>query len=721
MSNHHKLEKILSKYRSIISCNTSNEPKPLLNSFNLFIPAYQRPYSWLNKNIRQLLDDLFFQIRWNPNEDYFLGMIFTCKKNDSSIDNTIFEIIDGQQRITTIYLILWCLKNYLVNDVERSFFNNEIKKIHLTSELEQDNKILQAVNKKNYHELNAMFNKNKKEKQNDLLYVDQINQFQRAIKFINKYLLDKNKKDLLNYIFDNVKVLHVICEPNDLIADQFFGSLNGKGLKLDQVDLLKNTFIQPYMMGGKKDLNLFKDKWAKIIISTNNHLDKEINHYFTSKLKKKIPPSKLNYEIQQNIQYDSIKKEFEKMCDFFQKYSSIICSKTNNPKINFYIKLNKKFNFDRYKELLFMSIMKTNDFDIEKNKNISKSLETFLENLFKINFIYLKLFGLQVSRFLSDVIQNKEFKEKNICDNAKLLSNKLKNILDGNDEISDYFRSYNFSDLSYDSKNKNGVKILRLLKLISTTYNNDVKDMEYQKAYEFLDYDLEHIVPKSLKKTLFYNENHKPIKWWKLANNNEIEFINDSFDNIFQDKEFNKKYSIDKRGMKEKVFCNMLNEPFNIQLKTSIDNKGKGCYCKLTIEELSNHFSMRNVKKNNNELNKALCWFIPSKLLEQNILSENDYSYSNVWQKIENYLVDRLLNLKIWSLKEWEENKAINGYLNNLIETSYDKKIIKSFNDFTIIKLIKNNRNKVIHDQQTDKIDEQLIPAIKEIVKKYCI
>ena len=66
------------------------------------IPIYQRAYSWEIKHLDQFLDDIDLHLNSIPQEDYqFLGMVvYVEKENKKEI-----EIIDGQQRVTTFYLM----------------------------------------------------------------------------------------------------------------------------------------------------------------------------------------------------------------------------------------------------------------------------------------------------------------------------------------------------------------------------------------------------------------------------------------------------------------------------------------------------------------------------------------------------------------------------------------------------------------------------------------
>lgn len=75
---------------------------------DFLIPDYQRPYAWGESECQTLWDDIFAfaipdddQEKFNPSDEYYLGPIVTFKN-----DNGQQEIIDGQQRLTTLMLLL---------------------------------------------------------------------------------------------------------------------------------------------------------------------------------------------------------------------------------------------------------------------------------------------------------------------------------------------------------------------------------------------------------------------------------------------------------------------------------------------------------------------------------------------------------------------------------------------------------------------------------------
>ena len=84
------------------------EISKIFNEDTYIIPIYQRNYAWEEKEIYQLLDDII-----SAEENYYLGTLIVNKKDDNN-----YEVIDGQQRLTTLYL----LGIFLNNNIELIIF-----------------------------------------------------------------------------------------------------------------------------------------------------------------------------------------------------------------------------------------------------------------------------------------------------------------------------------------------------------------------------------------------------------------------------------------------------------------------------------------------------------------------------------------------------------------------------------------------------------------------
>ncbi|WP_144118315.1 DUF262 domain-containing protein [Catellatospora sichuanensis] len=84
--------------------------------FRFSIPEYQRPYAWEREQAEQLLDDLTESLDRDPDEPYFLGSVVLVKRSG----HAEAEVIDGQQRLTTLTILLAILRDLTDNDELRS-------------------------------------------------------------------------------------------------------------------------------------------------------------------------------------------------------------------------------------------------------------------------------------------------------------------------------------------------------------------------------------------------------------------------------------------------------------------------------------------------------------------------------------------------------------------------------------------------------------------------
>lgn len=162
-----------------------------LFELNLAIPDYQRPYKWKDKNIHQLIDDIIFVAGNKKNYSIGSVVLFNANKKEERLIDDIFDMVDGQQRLTTLTILLHCCK---VN------INLPLLKSNYKSPISQAN----IINTK------KIINSRKSELTNEVV----------------QYIVDK--------CYLNVFILSKEAE-----AFQFFDSQNSRGLDLMPHDLLK--------------------------------------------------------------------------------------------------------------------------------------------------------------------------------------------------------------------------------------------------------------------------------------------------------------------------------------------------------------------------------------------------------------------------------------------------------------------------------------------------
>ena len=187
---------------------------------NLSIPDYQRPYKWTVKNVQQLIDDLLAHFR--DSKVYRIGTIVLYKNGDKS------EIVDGQQRLTTLSLVLHKLGR---------------KDILFLQE-----KLSHSISKFNIIE---------------------------NYKFINSYNFPLGFEE---YILETCEMVRIKLDDLDE-AFQFFDSQNSRGKPLESYDLLKAYHLREMKNKPKEIVHHCVERWEKSALSQEiNNLDKIINY-----------------------------------------------------------------------------------------------------------------------------------------------------------------------------------------------------------------------------------------------------------------------------------------------------------------------------------------------------------------------------------------------------------------------------------------------------------
>lgn len=172
-------------------------------NFTYQIPIYQRNYAWEDTEINALVKDVLDSYEKNQNSVYYIGTLVTYKRGDN-----LFEVIDGQQRLTTINLILKALGFNPTNKLtysSRPISKDTIEKLPNVPEI-YDEGI-----------------------KNGFSYA------QNAIDNID----GKDKKDAFkHYFLNNVRIIHYRV-PKDVDLNHYFEVMNSRGEQLEKHEIVK--------------------------------------------------------------------------------------------------------------------------------------------------------------------------------------------------------------------------------------------------------------------------------------------------------------------------------------------------------------------------------------------------------------------------------------------------------------------------------------------------
>lgn len=256
-----------------ISANKENIERLLSNKkVSFLIPDYQRPYAWTETECNTLWNDLYeFAIpegnadNFNSEKDeYFLGPIVACENSDKKL----FEIIDGQQRLTTILLLL------------RAFYTKfELNSMKDKKSLTIKTKIESCIWKTD--ELGELISKDRIKRESEVATDNDKEQFKSILingktddSWKSRYALNFNffmekinefisrSPSYLAYfplrIIQNCVFLPILSDSQD-IALRIFSTLNDRGLPLSDSDIFKAQFYKYY--SGNNEKELFINKW----------------------------------------------------------------------------------------------------------------------------------------------------------------------------------------------------------------------------------------------------------------------------------------------------------------------------------------------------------------------------------------------------------------------------------------------------------------------------
>ena len=240
------------------------------------IPEYQRPYAWGEDEVQTLFDDIW-EFTTNgvggseSNRTYFLGTVVSFEN-----DQKEQEIIDGQQRITSLFLLLRAIYTMLSSsDTKTKEAENFIKQIEPA--IWRTNKLTGEVDYSKILITSRVMNNDGNEVLRRLLETgvadpkSKDNYSQNYIKFLNM-LNDAAKENPLMiyefiYVILNQAILLPITADSQDTALTIFSTLNDRGLQLSDADIFKSK-IYNHLEADQK--NQFIKKWQDLDEKTAN-------------------------------------------------------------------------------------------------------------------------------------------------------------------------------------------------------------------------------------------------------------------------------------------------------------------------------------------------------------------------------------------------------------------------------------------------------------------
>lgn len=209
----------------------------LAESKKFLIPRYQRSYAWEKKNIVQLLEDV------SKEEGYYIGnVIVNTSQNDEK------EIIDGQQRIISIFLIFIALHHVAgMNTLEYVLDNGNLK-INIEKRIEDSGvSVMNSILDDNIASTMKKYN--------------EVARYKDIASILKKY--EENQIETLRKNLLKAKIVEIKFLNGEKRAHEMFVNLNTKGKPLEEIEIIKSHLFKYLIEGENSDQ--YKEEWYEML------------------------------------------------------------------------------------------------------------------------------------------------------------------------------------------------------------------------------------------------------------------------------------------------------------------------------------------------------------------------------------------------------------------------------------------------------------------------
>ena len=329
----------------------------LFRDFWFNIPSYQRPYVWGEDNINELLDDILYAFENDSQDTYFMGaLVLQNKENDE------YDILDGQQRLTTLALLLVTIRdNIKVEKTKKVLQDHLFQEDDETADIPSRNRFtfnirneVQRFFEEYIIKENGTFNIEKALEDEQFKNNISIKNMVAVVQVIRKRLEEIfgeqlsleniSGTSLLEFIkfIRNKLIFAYICSDTREQAFRLFTILNNRGIPLTTADILKSLNLDKVQDEIKR--NEYAKKWEELEEQYGDKFDRFLNFIRTIKLKEKARKNLLE-EFEEKV-YGKVMNYGKESIDYILKTSE------NYDKL---INLTADFN-NEYKNLI--NIMK---------------------------------------------------------------------------------------------------------------------------------------------------------------------------------------------------------------------------------------------------------------------------------------------------------------------------------------------------------------------------
>ncbi|WRD59733.1 DUF262 and DUF1524 domain-containing protein [Helicobacter pylori] len=284
------------------------------------IPIYQRVYSWEKEQCEQLWDDIIKTGGNDQIEGHFIGSIVFVQDGIYTTNHNELLIIDGQQRLTTITLLLTALRNYLNDEDEflEKFSRQKIQNRYLINSDEKgDKKFKLILSEPDRDTLLSLIDKDRRKPS------EPSSKIMENFKLFEEWVSNTDKLETIFKGLEKLMIVEIALEKGKDDPQLIFESMNSKGMELTQTDLIRNYIVMETEV--EKQEYFYNKYWRAMeeeFKQNKKLLDRFVRHYLTIKTRdtpniNKVYVALKDYRQKEGIGIEDLLKDLQKYCGYF--------------------------------------------------------------------------------------------------------------------------------------------------------------------------------------------------------------------------------------------------------------------------------------------------------------------------------------------------------------------------------------------------------------------
>ncbi len=290
------------------------------------IPVYQRNYDWRIENCKQLYDDLIAIIR-KGRSSHFFGSIVSVH-SDGEFNE--YLIIDGQQRLTTISLLMLAMYNLMKSGTitpTQSNLADKIYKTYLIDEWQEEDTRIKLKPVKND---STAFGRLFKDTED---YIQGSNLTVNYNYFYSRIQKEEISIDELYAAITKLEIINITLNKDDN-PQLIFESLNSTGLALSEGDKIRNFILMG--LPSKEQNDYYEKYWNKIELCTNYDVSSFMRDYLSVKQQAIPSISRVYVTFKTYVEENKIETEdlLKDLLDYAKWYEILIKARTEDKKLN---------------------------------------------------------------------------------------------------------------------------------------------------------------------------------------------------------------------------------------------------------------------------------------------------------------------------------------------------------------------------------------------------